>query len=282
MILLWSSIKVELYKAVHNRWLWMAVLIGSAIASINVLENIQRMYTYGYAASGIGGNYCGLSLFIHWIAVGGTSMGFRILYFVWPILVSMPFGWSYCQERRSGVYDQIVLRRNHMIYFVSKYIAVFVSGGIALALPVFLNLMVNALICPALIPNVNDFLAMVFDGNFLSQIYYTNPWLYSLIWCGMEFLWGGTAACLCFVVGAKPRLQVIVILTPFVILVTLDVFCAVLLNYGQCHLALSPLNLAAGISANQNPEWLMFLEIGVLIAISFLIGRWQVIKHELV
>lgn len=45
---------------------------------------------------------------------------------------------------------------------------------------------------------------------------------------------------------------------------------------------LSPLNLAADISANQNPEWLMFLEIGVLIAISFMIGRWQVIKHELV
>ena len=282
MILLRKSVKSEIYKALHNRWLWIAFLISMTIASINVIENIQRMNNYGYGINESRNNYCGLSLFIHWIAISGTSMGFRILYFVWPILVSMPFSWSYCQERRSGVYNQIVSRCDRMTYFISKYIAVFVSGGVALALPVFLNLMINALICPALTPNVNDYLSMVYDGNFLSQLYYTVPWLHSLIWCGMEFLWGGAVACLCFIVGAKPRLQVITILTPFILLIVLDTICTILLSFWHCNLSLSPLNLAAAASANQNPEWLLFLEIGILIAVSFTVGRWQVVKHELV
>lgn len=277
-----NNIKTELWKTLHNRLFWLAIIIGIVIMSVNVFENVQRMSTYGYATSGLSGNYCGLSLFIHWIAIDGTSMGFRVLYFVWPILISIPFGWSYCQERRSGLYNQIISRCDRMTYFISKYIAVFVSGGVALALPVFLNLMVNALICPALTPNVNDYLSMVYDGNFLSQLYYTVPWLYSLIWCGMEFLWGGAVACLCFIVGAKPRLQVITILTPFVLLIVLDTICTILLSFWHCNLSLSPLNLAAASSANQNPEWLLFLEIGILIATSFIIGRWQVVKHELV
>lgn len=277
-----NAIRVELYKSFYNRWFCVAVLIGIVLCFFNIIENIQLMDNYGYFANEIDCNYGSLSLFVHWLSINGTSLSFRLLYFVWPILVSMPFGWSYCQERRSGVYNQIVSRCDRMTYFISKYIAVFVSGGVALALPVFLNLMINALICPALTPNVNDYLSMVYDGNFLSQLYYTVPWLYSLIWCGMEFLWGGAVACLCFIVGAKPRLQVITILTPFVLLIVLDTICAILLSFWHCNLSLSPLNLAAAASANQNPEWLLFLEIGILIAVSFTVGRWQVVKHELV
>lgn len=279
---MWRSVKIELYKVFHNRWLWAAIIIGVAITSVNLIENIQRMEAYGYKVGDIGGNYRGLSLFVHWIAIAGTSMGFRIFYFVWPILAAMPFGWSYRQERRNGVYDQMVFRNGRRNYYIAKFFTVFVSGGLAVALPVLFNLLANAMICPALLPHVNDSISMVFDGNFLSNVYYTSPWLYSLVWCCVEFFWGGSVACLCFLVGAKPHLQVIVVLLPFVSLVALDVLCAFMLNYRQCNLTLSPLNLAAASSANQNPEWLIIAEICMMTMISFVGGYWQVVKHELV
>lgn len=57
-----------------------------------------------------------------------------------------------------------------------------------------------ALFCPALIPELG--FTSVFNGYFMSAIYYTHPWVYSLCWCAMEFLLGGAAAVLCFAVGS--------------------------------------------------------------------------------
>ena len=59
-----NNIKAELWKTLHNRLFWLAIIIGIVIMSVNVFENVQRMSTYGYATSGLSGNYCGLSLFI--------------------------------------------------------------------------------------------------------------------------------------------------------------------------------------------------------------------------
>lgn len=229
----------------------------------------------------IGNGTHGISLFTRWISVNGFTFGSVYFYMVWPILAAMPYGWSYAQEVRSGIINQYMTRTNRTIYFVSKYIAVFLCGGIVVAFPVIADLLLNALFCPASIPEVTHLLTGVTDGYFMSVLFYTKPWVYAIIWCGVEFLYGGAIAGLCFLVGTKMRFHVMVILFPFVLLYIMGLIGSFVLGITGWNLALTPLDQAMAASNVANPEWIVFTTITLITAISFVVGYWQVTRHEL-
>lgn len=283
------SIRTELWKAIHNPMFYMALFIGTSVAMINVVENAaivarftKSMTDSAVSEDGLSKSCIGFSLFIHWIAVNPASFGARAFYFIWPILAALPYGWSYFAERRTGVYNLLVCRSNVTTYYFAKYCAVFVSGGLAVSVPVLLNLLVNALVCPYALPKAIVPISLVNDGYFLSELYYTIPWAYALIWCGMEFLIGGAAACICLITGTWLRYQALVILTPFVIFTLLDAAFAALGGSMDIKANLSPLALAAAAGARPNPEWAVFSVLAMMVMIGFAGGYWQVIRHELV
>ena len=113
------------------------------------------------------------------------------------------------------------------------------------------------------------------------MLYFTIPWLYALLWCGIDFLWGGTAACLCFVVGSKLRLQALTILVPYVIFYMLDWAASLLNSYGDVPYEISPMELPQAFTWRPNPGWIIFLEMGVLLAVGLIFGYRQVVKREL-
>lgn len=279
------SIKTELWKAFHNRSFYWALLIGVLVSLINIVENIFLVNEYSSLminSSNISKSYQGFSLFVNWIAINLSSVGSRIFYLIWPILAAMPYGCSYYQDRKTGLYDHLISRTDSFTYFISKYAAVFLSGGTVIATPVLLNLLLNAMVCPYYLPKVISSLVMVFDGNFLSELFYTMPWIYALIWCIVDFVWGGVTACICFIAGTKPHLQVLVTITPFVIYTLIDYLYTIFLNIGHFNIEMSPLKLVAAASANHNPEWLVISELSIILIVTFTIGYRQVRKNELV
>lgn len=209
------------------------------------------------------------------------SFSRSLFFFIWPVLAAMPYGWSYSSERRSGYYNQVASRSSRKRYFCSKYIAVFVSGGLAVAVPLLFDLLANALVSPDAVPDVTLMIQPISNGCFLSGLYYTHPWVFALIWCFVDFLWGGVAACTCFLVGAKIRLQVIVMLVPFMIFVLLDGLNTTVRRFMLLYQTFSPLQLAQPITMSANPGWVVFSVMGVLFLLTVTVGYWQVVKHEL-
>ena len=277
-----NTLRIELWKATHNKMFFLSLAVGiflaladSYLSSLTVKElhqsNLEAL-AQGYGT----GNHAGYSLFVFWMPINGFQITTTYFCLIWPALAAIPYGWSYCQERRSGVTQQITIRSNNRIYFNSKYIAVFVSGGLAVMLPVLVNLLVDSLICPYEIPILG--LVPIFNGNFLSGLYYTNPWLYAICWCGMEFLFGGAAACLCFITGSILRFQVMTILVPLILLTVFDSLSVRL--FQGINLTVSPLKMVAAASANINPGWVLFTALGIMLGISYAAGYWQVVKHE--
>ena len=283
-----NTIRSELYKALTNKMLYIAMAIGLAFWTMDVLENGKMMAYFDenleWAVNSglrVGTGHEGYSLFFLWSGLAPQTKGANLFYTVWPVLAAMAYGWSYSDERRSGVYNQIAARASAKTYYISKYIAVFVSGGLAVAVPVLLGLLGNAMFVPHAI--VLQGLGAVRNNNFLSELYYTIPWAYGLIWCGVTFLCGGAAACLCFTVGTKLRYGVMVMLTPYAIYVALDALTNSL-RTSVLHdvvLVLSPLRLVWSTPGWANPEWWVFLMLGMVTAFSFGVGYWQVVKHEL-
>lgn len=282
-----NTLRMELYKMLHNKMLYFAIAVGLVLCGMDVVANVSKMRYFDASIQmlrdrglRVSLGHDGYSLFYLWMGKYSSTYGGSLFCTIWPVLAAMAYGWSYNQDRRSGVYDQIVVRTDAKMYFVSKYIAVFVSGGLAISVPMLADLLANAMVCPYSIPILTGSL----NAYFLSELYYTCPWAYGLIWCGMTFLWGGAAACICFVAGTKLCHGVMLILVPYALYIAVDALIAALfptLAY-DLNLNLSLLQFIHSAPGFPNPEWYVLTVLTVLIAGSFSIGYWQVVKHELV
>ena len=134
------SVRAELYKALHNKMLWIAIGIGLLLIAMDLWEAYEgirhaRESVIEWQAEGKD-IYLGYSLFQSWIYAGSGTYGASLLITIWPLLAAMAFGWSYNNERLSGVYNQVVSRIGIHRYFLSKHIAVFISGGLAYSIPI--------------------------------------------------------------------------------------------------------------------------------------------------
>lgn len=282
-----NTIRMELHKVFRNKILLFAIAVGLVLCGMDVVDNVSKMQHFNNSIQKmrdlglrVGLGHGGYSLFFLWMGKYSNTYGGSLFCIIWPVLAAMAYGWSYNSDRRSGVYDQIVVRSNVKTYYIAKYIAVFVSGGLAVSVPLLANLLANALVCPYDIPPLMGNL----NAYFLGELYYTCPWAYGLIWCGMTFLWGGAAACICFVSGTKLRHGVMLVLVPYALYIGFDALIATFFPTLAYHLNLN-LSLLQSINAAPgfpNPEWFVFTVLAVLIGTSFSIGYWQVVKHELV
>lgn len=287
-----KCIKTELWKAFHNHSFYLALTLGLIICIVQIVQvaiDVHSLIPRILSATEYGGNpgYTGISLFINWIGTNGYYYGGKLFFTVWPILAALPFGWSYAKERRDGVYNQIVTRCNAKTYYIAKYLSVFTTGGLSFVIPVGANLFILATFCPYDVVEIMN-MPGVFNYHFLSTMYYTTPWLFALIWCGIQYLWGGIAACLCFLAGSRYRLTLFTTLYPFIILFIFECLFSMLRRSGLIpalyNLMLSPMQLAQPIpiSGAANPSWAIFGSMGILFVLSITAGYRQVVKRELV
>ncbi len=276
------NIKTEIWKATHNKVFVLSLLVGICAALTDVVQNYNTVKgmtqsTLEMLENGLGsGGHTSFSLFILWMPMNGINLGSLIFYLIWPVLAAIPYGWSYCLEKHIGVSDQIIMRIGKKSYYNAKYIATFIAGGLAVMLPAIVNLLANAMICPYEIPEL--MLTPISNGYFLSELYYTTPWLYALFWCMMEFLFGAAAACLCFIVGSRLRYQAMTTLVPFAILMLIDVVTTRL--FLGLPITISPLQMAKAATAEFSPGWVLFIALLTMIGVSYGIGYLEVVKRE--
>ena len=217
-----NCIRTEMWKAFHNKMMRSALLIGFILVIADLVQTAITVSDLGASYAHSPGGYDGCSLFVNWIGVNGVTVGAVVFYAVWPFLAAMPYGWSLYEDNRSHMTNNILTRVPYSQYLTAKMAAVFVSGGIAIALPVTADLFASAMICPACIPRVTLPITGFCSGTaFLAKLYYTHPWLHAIIWCVIEFFWGGVAASLCIIVGHKVKHRFFVIATPLLLFLLL-------------------------------------------------------------
>lgn len=276
-----KTVAAELYKALHNKMFWFALAVGLALIGMDLMEcaaniheaadSVMEFREKGYDM------YLGYSLFSSWMYLGNGTYGANLLTTVWPLLAAMAFGWSCNNERTTGVYDQIVSRVGIRQYFLSKHIALFVSGGLALSLPMVVDLLGMGLIYPAVgHPNI-------WDTSFLSELALVSPWGFCFAMCGMGFLWGGATACICHCVGSYLRHGVMVVLVPYALYIVIDAVISTLYAMfpDQTPITLSPRLLGTTLDTH-NYGWIQFSYLILFTVGSFALGLWQVKKNELV
>jgi hypothetical protein len=243
------------------------MMIGVVISLIDVYQNYTIVENFSHQS--ISSGYEGYSLFVRWIAINGDTLGNAIFFNIWPIIAALPFAWSYVVEKETGYTAQICSRIKRRYYLIAKYIAVFASGGTAVSAPLLLNLLINALVCPIALPRVTSMLTPILNRSFLPELFYTRPWLYSLLWCAIPFFYGGATACICLIFGTFIRKSALLILMPFALLMLFDYIYSIIISGFAIELEFSPLRLICPATYSWNPAWAVVLVFASLLILTF-------------
>lgn len=282
-----ETIKLELKKAFQNKFFWISIAIGILITFFSFFYNIKLYLDYRVDVETFMESQNPMTemftAFNTWIGGEPFSLGTSIYFFVFPILIAIPYGWSYAEECRNGYRRMMIVRTGKKAYYFAKYVAVFLSGGVAMILPLLINFWMTLLIVPSICPNAEySIYNAVFGGGFLSGLYYTVPFLFAGIYFLIDFLWCGCLACVSMAVSGWIRQKWVSVLIPFLLLLVWDVGTKYIYSYVKgFHNELSPLYFLRYAEARYSPSGFIILLTGFFVFLVTVIGVLREYQNEI-
>ena len=266
----------ELKKMLRSRTLLLSFLAGTVVSAINVAENYRlTRWFLGMQKIHYAPGYETLNIYTNWIDGGNMGMGSSVFFVILPLLAAIPFSWSLQSERHSGYANQLVIRGARKNYLLAKYVAVFLSGGIAVCGAMAVNFLANAWVLPFVKPM--HVLVPGGDGMFLSRLLFTRPMAYILLCLLTAFVWAGILACLAMTAGTVLRNTVLSVLTPFLLFFggsfLVNALTPIQTTGGGFlgRLTVNPLQLLQAVTMNANPAWYVWsVQLGLLVLVTAL------------
>ena len=152
----------------------------------------------------------------------------NIFYIIIPLLAAIPFAGSFYSDINGGYAKNVCVRTKKSYYLISKYIAVFVSGGSAVALPMLFSFLICAAFLPSMTPEVSYAYTNIFSSDKWSGLLFTQPLLYVLLYCGVTFLFAGLTACLALGITYFSSKSFLPLLFPFFVYIFESMVCELL------------------------------------------------------
>ncbi len=269
---------IELRKSLKNKLFIFSVIVGFAVSFLSFLYNYE-LYTIALEENKLYSNEFGIiynpmlsmnTLYNSWVGGEAFTLGTTIFFFIFPILIAIPYGWSYCSELKSGYIKNTVTRCGKMQYFISKYIATFVSGGLAVAIPLICNFILTASFIPAYQPQVRYMQYYgVFSNTFMSEIFYQYPNIYVIIYILIDLIFFGLIACLSCTAANLIKNKVVAILTPFGVMLIFN-YIADIIKSSQ-NIEVSPMNFLRPCPASCPTNlWIIIIEMIILFMITII------------
>lgn len=220
--------KTEIRKSLSGWQFWITLSILCCItlycAGYVMYFQMSQMQ-HIYPADGIGRNplLAVTTLYNRWIGAEWMTSLSSLYFFIFPLCAVIPYGLSLYQERRSGYMAQMILRETRGQYLRKKLIAVFLSGGLVITIPVILNIMLVALYFPAYTPDLNlNIYYAVQPFSFGSRLFYEIPWLYLCVRVAVIFWYGGVAASISMAVTFFTRNRFVILFSPMLFFLLLN------------------------------------------------------------
>ena len=188
----------EIKRAFNTIGMKLALLVGCALSIwhvITVIMPISEGQNYELSADVIDDLYVPISLFSTWMGNELFPIQSYIFYLILPLLAVLPFGSSFFEDIKSGYIINVCTRVEKKIYFKAKYLAVFLSGGVAVVAPLLLNLVLSSMFMPAFIPD-NGTVGTISPTTMAYEVFFTHPLVYVLMFIVIDFIFAGVIATL--------------------------------------------------------------------------------------
>lgn len=178
-------LKLEFRRAFCNIYFLVSLMIALGICIWHFVENVWRLRIYVYE-----GIYP-LSVFSKWIGGDNASLQPTLYFLIIPILCAIPYAKSFYFDVKSGFIIQLITRGKKKDYIAAKFIASFVSGAIIAVFPLIVDFIMTNTVLPAVIPQRGTGLFSITEPMIWSDLFYTHPFLYLLLFGIMEAVFFG-------------------------------------------------------------------------------------------
>lgn len=272
-----NIIKLELNKALKNKFFYIAIVVGFMFTIMSFLYNLETQHNdiemLKNAEITMNAIYNPMvsasTVFNNWVLGEAYTLGATIFFFIFSILAAIPYAWSYCAERNSGYVKNIIIRSGKREYYIAKYIAVFVSGGLAVLIPLVLNFLLVSMFFPTAVPDPSYVIYYgIWGDSLMSGLFYTKPLIYVFIYLIMNFLFSGVIACISLIVARFIKNRIAVILSPFFLLLAIDYFKRIPEAFFMVEF--SPMKFLKGMQLGYDSKWgVIITEFIFLLAVTF-------------
>lgn len=195
--------KFELKRCFSGRSFAIALLVGVGIV---VFHFFQILIFYNWNVTGVlcenaENGWIPLTVFNRWILMIVDGWLKEVFLYLVPLIAVLPYAASYHGDIKSGYINQITTRGGRKAYLVSKYSVVFLSGLLALAIPIVLDM----LMLMALFPVGQIFMYSNYysgdSGSLWGKLFWEHTWVYAGVFTLIVSGLGGLAGCLALTVS---------------------------------------------------------------------------------
>ena len=113
------------------------------------------------------------------------------------------------------------------VWDMAKYVVAFLSGGIAVLVPLIFNLMCSLVLLPNLAPLSTMGENILTPLMLFYKIFFTHPMIYTMFFLVLQFLMAGIWACVCLSVSFLSDYKIVVLIFPFFVQLILHVICTI-------------------------------------------------------
>lgn len=166
--------------------------------------------------------------YTNWIGSHNLFLQQNILYFIIPLVAVIPYGNSLFSDINSGYIKNVCIRTKKSHYFIAKYIAVFLSGGAAVVLPMLLSFLISCAFLPSLTPEPSYMFTNIYTCNKWASLLFSNPNLYIAVTLLFVFVFSGLIACLSLSLSLFSEKSFLVMLFPFFVYIISSLVCELL------------------------------------------------------
>lgn len=213
-----ALLKIEFVRIFRSKQFLCALLIGCTITVIQFLSFalpcIEYLDSFDKDASFFVLPHTWLE---KWIGGELVSAWSYLYYLVIPIIAVLPNSMSLFSDRKSGYYIQIESRNKKRLYYFAKYISTFISSGIAVIIPLILNLLLSAAVLPSIASDPSTGTAMIGTYSMWSEFYYAHPFIYTFIYLFIDFLFSGLFGIFGLAIGRYSENNFLTFMSPFIL-----------------------------------------------------------------
>lgn len=226
-------LKCEIKRSFCNRMFLVSLLISGLIVLWYSVERIPFAVQWNLSLFDeiIFDNFPETS-YTNWIGSHNIFIQQNILYLIIPILAVLPFGNSFYMDIKQGYIKNICIRTSKSNYLISKYIAVFLSGGCAVLIPMVVSFMLTSAFLPSMLPEPSYLFTNIFSTYKWADLLFVHPLLYTLLYMGITFLFSGLIACMSLFITYFSSKSFLVLVFPFFIYIISSLIFELLGLYG--------------------------------------------------
>lgn len=223
-----AIIKEEVGRSLRSRGMALSLLLGGIIAMAQVVQCQLPAHQWDLAMDPKFPILYPSTAADSWIAGNSMNMESFLYFLVIPILAVLPFGTSYFSDQSSGFIKGLYMRTPRKDYLTAKYTAVFLSGGLAVVLPLLLNLLCALILLPNLTPQSVLSRNGICAAHLFYRIYFSHPMVYTMIFLALDFVMGGIWACVALACSFISDYKIVVAVCPFFLQLGIHVICTML------------------------------------------------------